>query len=332
MTASAISDIATWEHLASRTFVSLRCTTPVERFSGTMAGERISPQLGLTRIRSAPHRVERTPRQITADGQDELLLTLQLGGRSSVAQHGRTAVTGPGAAVLYETRAPYEICLAGSEQKLLIARISRPLLGLSDSDIGRAVARPLEPGTPGLATLTAYLRSLRKESLTPGVALELSGLAGHLLAAVIRGAGVDPESGGTLHRAQLAALRQSMREQLGDPDLTVERLAAQHFVSARHVHALFAEDGDSPGAHLRRLRLEHAAHLLAAPGAPSVRAVAVRCGYPDPASFTRAFTRHHGVAPSRWRQVTFRSSVDSCVPPEPTGDTTDLSPGRGRIR
>jgi AraC-like DNA-binding protein len=52
--------------------------------------------------------------------------------------------------------------------------------------------------------------------------------------------------------------------------------------------------------HLTRVRMERAAGLLADRGL-TVREVARRVGYRQPAQFAKAFRRHLGVAPSDYR-------------------------------
>ena len=53
---------------------------------------------------------------------------------------------------------------------------------------------------------------------------------------------------------------------------------------------------------LTERRLSGAQHMLAATDLP-VATIGFRCGYLNNASFARAFTRHTGVAPTRWRAL-----------------------------
>ncbi|GAA3470568.1 helix-turn-helix transcriptional regulator [Nonomuraea roseola] len=58
--------------------------------------------------------------------------------------------------------------------------------------------------------------------------------------------------------------------------------------------------GSTPTVYLMRRRLDRAKALLADTDLP-VALIARKVGYPDPAYFTRLFTRHVGVAPSAFR-------------------------------
>ncbi|WP_412061157.1 helix-turn-helix transcriptional regulator [Rubrivirga sp. IMCC45206] len=76
---------------------------------------------------------------------------------------------------------------------------------------------------------------------------------------------------------------------LADPTFGVERLAEALGLTSRHVRRqLVAETGESPGALLRRLRMERATQLLAAPGG-TAREVARAVGYRDVSAFRRAY-------------------------------------------
>jgi AraC family transcriptional activator of mtrCDE len=58
--------------------------------------------------------------------------------------------------------------------------------------------------------------------------------------------------------------------------------------------------GESPISLLRRVRMRHAAELLAA-NALSIDQVALQAGYQSRSSFTRTFRRHYGSNPSGYR-------------------------------
>lgn len=92
---------------------------------------------------------------------------------------------------------------------------------------------------------------------------------------------------------------------------SVADLAALAGISSAHCCRLFRrQGGGSPLRLLTRLRLLAAVEELAR--GSSVGAVAEQLGYPDPFTFSKAFTRFHGQPPSRFRQVTI-----GCIPAPP---------------
>ena len=66
--------------------------------------------------------------------------------------------------------------------------------------------------------------------------------------------------------------------------------------------------GESPMAVLRRIRMRHAAGLLAA-NALSIDQVAIQAGYQSRSSFTRTFRRHFGNDPSEFRAEAKRDAI-----------------------
>jgi AraC-like DNA-binding protein/DNA gyrase inhibitor GyrI len=85
--------------------------------------------------------------------------------------------------------------------------------------------------------------------------------------------------------------------------LTLEDLAARVSLSPFHLHRLFKADTlETPAAHLKRVRLEHAAHLMVVlPDAPVLQ-VALDSGFSSAATFARAFRQHFGETASEYRQ------------------------------
>jgi AraC family transcriptional regulator, regulatory protein of adaptative response / methylphosphotriester-DNA alkyltransferase methyltransferase len=85
-------------------------------------------------------------------------------------------------------------------------------------------------------------------------------------------------------------------------DLSLDDIARRVASSRRQLQRAYAEIGDTTfREHLTAVRMERAAQLLATRGL-TVREVAGRVGYRQPAQFAKAFRRHHGAAPSGYRE------------------------------
>jgi AraC family transcriptional regulator of adaptative response / methylphosphotriester-DNA alkyltransferase methyltransferase len=84
-------------------------------------------------------------------------------------------------------------------------------------------------------------------------------------------------------------------------DLALDDVARRVATSRRQLQRAYAEIGDTTfREHLTTVRMERAAEMLAL-RTLTVREVARRVGYRQPAQFAKAFRRHHGVAPSDFR-------------------------------
>jgi transcriptional regulator GlxA family with amidase domain len=84
-------------------------------------------------------------------------------------------------------------------------------------------------------------------------------------------------------------------------DLSLDDIARRVASSRRQLQRAYAEIGETTfREHLTRIRMERAAEMLVGRGL-TVREVAYRVGYRQPAQFAKAFRRHHGTSPSDYR-------------------------------
>src|SRR3954462_10772947 len=81
-------------------------------------------------------------------------------------------------------------------------------------------------------------------------------------------------------------------------DLSLDDIARRVASSRRQLQRAYAEIGNTTFRDpLPAVRMDRAAEMLTARGL-TVREVAHRVGYRQPAQFAKAFRRHHGLSPS----------------------------------
>lgn len=293
-----------WQSTASSAFVPLRVSTADPRFSASLLAQDLSADFAVARVCSGPVRVDRLQNQVQKDLHDEVLMSIQLQSSGTVIQHGRAATLRPGAAAVYETNHPYTLAQAQDGQDLLVLRASRSSLGISRRSLSDLCARTIASDVAGLDALKGFARGLLGPSRTasPQLDVELGGVGTQLLRLVLRTLLQEEPSGGNSDGTLLATLQAYISTHLGDPDLCIERLAADHYVSVRRVHSVFALIEETPAAYVRRQRIDLAAQLIASSvhAQLSISSISRRCGFNDPSTFTRAFTRLRGISPSEW--------------------------------
>jgi transcriptional regulator GlxA family with amidase domain len=84
-------------------------------------------------------------------------------------------------------------------------------------------------------------------------------------------------------------------------DLALDDIARRVATSRRQLQRAYSEVGDTTfREHLTGVRMDRAGEMLRH-GNLTIREVAHRVGYRQPAQFAKAFRRHHGTAPSGFR-------------------------------
>ncbi len=105
------------------------------------------------------------------------------------------------------------------------------------------------------------------------------------------------------HRTSLFCDAVAIVEAEYSSDLSLDEIARRVASSRRQLQRSYSEIGDTTfREHLTSVRMERAAELLTTRGL-TVREVAQRVGYRQPAQFAKAFRRHHGLAPSAFRDT-----------------------------
>ncbi|WP_341770861.1 helix-turn-helix domain-containing protein [Actinocrispum wychmicini] len=108
----------------------------------------------------------------------------------------------------------------------------------------------------------------------------------------------------TRHRALFVHIQDFIERNLADRTLAPDTIAAAHYISTRHLHHLFQQQGVTVVGSIRQRRLERCRRDLADPrlaGRP-IHAIAARWAFADKAHFSRLFRARYGVPPSHYRR------------------------------
>lgn len=120
-------------------------------------------------------------------------------------------------------------------------------------------------------------------------------------------------------RGIILSVLRAVDEHYGEPELTLERLAASHFMSTSGLSRLFGQYIGQPfSEYIRHYRMEQACRMLRE-GQDSVNTVAARCGIRDIPSFYRAFSRYTGMTPNRYRKE-YAAAAETAMPSDPLGE------------
>lgn len=297
-------DLAAFQAAVSQSFVPLRVTSPRgDDFRGSLS-QTVVNGVSFTSVRADEQLVERTAELIEQSPRKYFKISLQLEGTSRIMQDGREVELMPGDLAIYDTSRPYTLSFDSPFLVMVIQMphdkldIPRDLVGNmtavrldGDEGLGRVVS-------PFLATLGADLDALEGPA---GVRLAQSAidlletLFAHELDVARLAA--DP------HRQLMQRIRDHIDEHLGEPDLGPTTIAAANFISVRHLHALFQEEGITVSSYIRSRRLERCYLSLTNPLEldQPISAIGMKWGFPDPAHFSRVFKAAYQESPKTVR-------------------------------
>ena len=90
-----------------------------------------------------------------------------------------------------------------------------------------------------------------------------------------------------------------VNQQMENMNVSVDALASELCLSTTQLRSRISElTGETPQNYILGIRMQKARHLIAAHPSLAMGDIALRCGYEEKASFSRAFKRYFGVSPT----------------------------------
>lgn len=245
--------------------------------------------------------VSRTQESLAAQTSSSFFVSCVFAGTVQLTQAERLIKLRAGDIALLDSAEPYAVAIDGALDMLWI-RIPRYRLE------GR-LPRPVEvtaqrvDGQRGVGRLVSLLLQAtfdEADGVGPAHALRVCNVLLDLLTLSLS----LPDEGA--HRRSDTVLRRVqnyIEANLSDPELALQRIAAQHSISVRYLNKLFEREGISTARWIRLRRLERCRSDLEAEqmSEVSVSDIALSHGFGDVSSFNRAFKSHFGVVPGSLR-------------------------------
>jgi len=294
-------DFAEFSALASQAFVPLRVRSDdPDAFRGDIRAA-VGDDIHLSVVTATGHEIHRTPELVARSEHRSFKLGLQLSGTGLLIQDSREAVLRPGDLTIYDTDSPYTLVFEEAFSTLVLMVPHRMLELPIGAVQGMTAARIA--GDQGLGRVVArFLAELADDldQLDGPVGGRLARNAVDLVTTLYARELDVARDTDRPHRAMLRGIQAWLEDRLGDPELTPARIAAAHFISTRHLHALFHEEGLTVSSWIRSRRLDRCRRELSDPLAADrpVSRVAGRWGFSDAAHFSRAFRAEFGESPS----------------------------------
>lgn len=304
ITALRTADLSAFRAAVDDSFVRLHVTADdPDRFRGSLRAAS-ADGIHVSDVHATSHTVTRTADLIARGEAPAVKMSLMLAGTALLVQDGREALLRPGDFAVYDTGRPYSLMFS-EDFRTVVTMFPREALSLPPATLSQLTAVRVA-GESGLGAVAAPFLAqlgLHLEHVAAPCGSRLVHTALDLLTTVytreagIDAAAVDPR----------LALRRRIEEHiethLAAPHLTPGSIAAAHFISTRHLHALFEGEATTVSALIRSRRLERCRRELIDPllTTRSVSAIGARWGFPDAAHFSRTFKATFGRSPSEYR-------------------------------
>ena len=251
----------------------------------------------LARVRGNSHVVERDARMIQRRPSESVALFFSLVGEAFFYHDDGVRTLQPGQMLMCDADRPFMRGFSHGLEELVL-KIPRPLFteatGIDRVDQPRVVN--FAAGTHAVAHTLATTVGRAARDADPAPVEEDTLL--DLLAALTGNRERDTTS------AHRAAAQTYIEQNLTDPNLSADAVAAAVGLSTRHLSRVFATAGTGFPRYVLGRRLEHARRLLEKPEATTltVAEVAHHCGFASSAHFSSAFRTRFGETASDVRR------------------------------
>lgn len=310
MSQDARDRVEAWRHAVTQTFFPMEVTPEqCSDFRGSLRTGRVGC-MQLTRAEADPETVIRTPKLAAADDNNHYAVAMQVRGACLLTQDDRDVEIRPGEFTIYDCSRPFHMRWPTSQQTV-VAMFDRDDFGLTVDQVARVTATRIS-GREGIGALMRPI--LTRLSRTPEAfggptAARTSTIALDMLAALYAdrlGTSTGARQTRIALRAQIQAF---IKDNLSDPELSVEDIASANFISVRYLHALFDDEELTVGRWVRARRLESIKRDLADPllARHPVAAIAARRGLLNASYFSQIFRAEYGERPADYRRRTLQA-------------------------
>ena len=105
-----------------------------------------------------------------------------------------------------------------------------------------------------------------------------------------------------------------VNQQMEKMSVSVDALASALCMSTTQLRSRINElTGETPQNYILGIRMQKARHLMAAHPSLAIGDIAIRCGYEEKASFSRAFKRYFGVSPTEFLNSDTKKASENSI-------------------
>lgn len=285
-----------------------------QTFQGRLAAHPVSG-LDLIAIEADPHTAHRTADMVAQDSDRFYKFSFVHSGNLSITQDNRTAHLGAGDMAFYDTQAPYTV-MFGDWTTMTVLLLPSELFNVPTQVMRALTATTLHSvgGVGAVAGTMVSQLTKQVESLTSLSGRHLFNTTTSLLTALVEES-APAMAADDSHEHLLSTVLEYLDENISQPDLSPTWIADAHFISVRHLHAIFRKHGTTVSTVIRSKRLNRCYDDLVNPlmAGHSVTSIGLRHGFTEAAHFSRTFSQHFGMPPSAVRASATKGASPALV-------------------
>src|SRR5262245_10064722 len=254
-------------------------------------------RLQIGHIAASRHRIGLTPALARAERHPVAKVIIPTEGRPAYGQHGECVTLTPGDGLIYDVSQPHEITSTETTEHFVVTvphdlvvgrgvrldRLSAQRFS-ARAGVGRLAADLIHSTFGELATISPTCEDDLASSLLNLMFLSL------------------PSEGAHASEALRYRIESFIRDQIRDPELSIDKIASALRCSKRYLHMAFSASDRSITDHIWTTRLDGCRGDLARLSDRSISEIAFAWGFSSSAHFSRAFRKRFGVTPSAFRR------------------------------
>ena len=287
--------------------VDVRATQP-EDYRGFIR-EACFGDVVLTDILLSEQSIRRNGQHISRLDKDCYYLQLIHHGHLNVLQRGETHSSNAARGAIFYATEQYELQCIGQARSFYV-EVPRLAFARRFPNGEVPITGTLNT-TQGLGRIAAEFCSMlaaEASRLDAAMRRQLGEQLVDLLAAALMAPDGDmPMLDGSVQKARLRSVQQWIESHIGDPDLSLERVAAANGMSLRYLHQIFRHCDMSVSEWIWGRRLQLCYDRIAKGEGPSITSIAFNHGFNSSAHFSTAFRRKYGISP---REIVRRDPQD----------------------
>jgi len=254
-------------------------------------------RLQIGHIAASSHRVGLTPELARAEHHPVAKVVVQTAGVSVYEQRGERVTLTPGDGLVYDVSQPHAITSTETTEHFVVT-VPHDLVVGRGLRLDRLSAQRFSART-GVGRLAADLiHSTFGELATIAPACE-DDLAASLLSLMFLTLPNEATHSSDTLRYRIESY---IRDQIRDPDLSIDQIASVLRCSKRYLHMAFASRDQSIADYIWTTRLDGCRGDLARRSHQSISEIAFAWGFSSSAHFSRAFRKRFGLTPSAFRR------------------------------